>query len=137
MHFRPWPVFALATLSYAQRVRGEPEVAWLSGALGFGVRLSADGSWFAVELRSEAVLERIFVNANDRATGRSESAAELRLGPRLGVDALAQLYSNWQFFLGAQGSVLRPEIVIEVGDSEVTRASAAGWSLLTGLRYVP
>jgi hypothetical protein len=137
LHFKPWPVFALTTLSYTQRVRGEPQVTWLAGSLGFGVRLGLDDSWFALELRSEAALERLFVKATERDSGRDESGAEWRLGPRLGVDALLRLHHDWQFFFGGQGSILRPEVVIEVQNAEVTRVPAAGWALLAGFRFAP
>jgi hypothetical protein len=129
------PVFFSGSISYAWRPGTAPSVSWLSEGLGFGVRIGTQGAAVAAELRTELIAEQWLIEAEEAE--RSESEWVARFGARMGLDTLWRLTPKVWLLVGAQGSVLRPEIAVEVGAQPVERVPAYGLSALAGIRFVP
>lgn len=132
MSFSQLPVFALGSIAYAARASGEPDMAWFTGSLGFGVRVEV-AARAAFELRSEAVLETVSIRASDGT--RSGQARRTRWGPRLGLDLNIRVAERWIFVIGAEAAALRPEVVVDVGGSTVDRLPPFAWGFISLLRY--
>ncbi|MET0792131.1 MAG: hypothetical protein ABW061_11470, partial [Polyangiaceae bacterium] len=82
--FSELPIFALGSAAYTVRVSGAPSSSWVSGSLGFGVRIGFARQRGALEVRTEGVLESVSFEATDGT--RTARARRTRFGPRLGLD---------------------------------------------------
>jgi hypothetical protein len=131
----PLPLFVTAAAGYESRLEAQPSVAWLVGAVGLGVRVGSLRAPLALELRSEAVLERVAIGADDPSGDGHEAAARWRFGTRWSAEGVWSWSESLGLVAGAQLTVLRPSVVIEVRDEAVERAPAVSWGAFLGLRY--
>jgi hypothetical protein len=130
---RRFPLFPTATLRYSAQ-SGEPTLRWVSGALGVGVRIGSFDSPLGAEVRSELVAESMTLMAEDRATGEADRATRLRFGSAFGVGLVWSPAPRWSLFAGAQASVMRPEVEIDVRGEHRGTMPAFNWSALAGAR---
>ncbi len=130
--FSELPVFALATGAYTVRGSGSPDSTWLTGSLGFGVRLAFTRR-AALELRTEAVLESVSFHAVDGE--RSSSARRARWGPRFGLDLSGYLRKNLALVGGLEAAALRPGVDIAVHGNTVDRLQPFSWGFISAVRY--
>ncbi len=126
------PMFAFVSGAYTARGSGTPNSTWLTGSLGFGVRLAFSRS-AALELRTEAVLESVTFHAADAE--RSSSARRARWGPRLGLDMSGYIGGNFALVGGVEAAALRPGVAIAVAGTTVDRLQPFSWGLISALRY--
>jgi hypothetical protein len=133
----PWPVFVIVSGAYETRLQDQPDVSWWDLTLGAGVRIGSNDAPLAAELRAEAVAEHVSVQAFDDDSGSSEAAGRWRFGPRLGLDAIWTFSSRLGLVVGAEASLLRPAVVIDLHDRTVEQAPAVGWGSFWGLRLAP
>jgi hypothetical protein len=131
--FAPTPVFAFASGAYTVRRAGTPNISWLTGSLGFGVRVGFARQRAALELRSELVVESLSISASDGQ--RVDSAHRIRLGPRLGLDLSGYLTKDLALVAGAEAGGLGPQVVIEVRGEPSERLSTFAWGFISALRY--
>lgn len=127
------PVFALGSLAYTVHSSSTPDIVWLTGSLGFGVRVGFAAQHVALEVRTEAVVESLSFSATERS--RTASAQRTRWGPRFGLDLSARVSDRWGLVLGAEAAALRPSVVIDVRGSTVDRLPPFSWGFISALRY--
>ena len=127
------PLFGFASAAYTVRGEGAPGLAWFSGTLGVGARAPFAGQHAALELRGEAVLESLSIQASDGA--RTEGARRTRYGARLGLDLVGYLTSNLALLAGAELGLLRPGVQIVVNGVTVERLRPAAWGFISAFRY--
>jgi hypothetical protein len=133
----PMPLFLSAAAGYESRLEAQPAVAWLVGSAGLGVRVGSLWAPLAAELRSELVVQRVAIEAENPAGAGQAGATRWRLGPRWSAEGVWSWSESMGLLAGAQLTVLRPSIVIEVGNEVVERALPGSWGLFLGLRYSP
>jgi len=133
----PWPMFGIASGGYGTRSKDQPDVSWWYAALGAGVRLGSSAAPLSAELRTEAVAERVSVQAVDPDSGRSAAAERWRFGPRVGLDGVWSFSERLGVVAGAQAAVLRPAVVIDLNGSTVEEVTAFSWGTFWGIRFVP
>jgi hypothetical protein len=131
----PLPLFLTAAAGYESRLEGQPSVAWLVGAAGLGVRVGSLRAPLGLELRSEMVVERVAIGADDPAGEGHEDAARWRFGPRWGIEGVWSWTESLGLLAGAQLTVLRPSVVVELQDEVVETAPAFSWGFILGVRY--
>jgi len=128
------PMFAFASGAYTVRSSGSTDLSWLSASLGAGVRVGFARQRAALEVRAEAVLETLGIQATDGE--RSESARRTRFGPRLGLDLSGYWAQNWALVLGAEAGALGPRVVIDVPSrGQTEQLPPFVWGLLSAVRY--
>ncbi|HEY3256995.1 MAG TPA: hypothetical protein VGJ91_23725 [Polyangiaceae bacterium] len=130
--FSSVPVFAFGSLAYTVQSSQGADLSWLTGSLGAGLRLGFARQRAALELRGEAVLETLGIQATDGE--RSESARRARFGPRLGLDLSANLSKGWAVVAGAEAGVLGPRVVIDVA-GQTQELPPFVWGLISAVRY--
>jgi len=129
--FSEVPLFAFASAAYTVRSSGGTDLNWLGGSLGAGARLSFAQQRAAFEVRGEAVLETLGVQASDGQ--RTESARRTRFGPRFGLDWSGYWAKNWALVLGAEAGVMGPRVVLDIaGQSEELPPFV--WGILSAVR---
>jgi len=126
------PVFAVASGAYMVRSSGTPDSTWLTGSLGFGVRLAVTPR-AALELRTEAVLESVTFHAS--AGERSSHARRTRWGPRFGLDLSGYVTKNLALVGGLEAAALRPGVEIAVAGDTVDRLEPFSWGFISAVRY--
>jgi len=126
------PVFAFASTAYTVRSSGGTDLNWLTGSLGAGARVGFAGQRAALELRGEAVIETLGIQATDGQ--RTESARRARFGPRLGLDLSGYWAKNWAIVVGAEAGVLGPRVVLDVA-GQTEELPPFVWGVLSALRY--
>jgi hypothetical protein len=126
------PIFALASGAYTVRSSGGTDMTWVTGSLGAGVRVGFARQRGALELRAEAVLETLGIQASDGV--RSESARRTRVGSRFGFDLSGYLAKNWAVVMGGEAGVLGPRVVIDVA-GQTEELPPFVWGVLFALRY--
>ena len=131
--FSGLPVFAFGSAAYAVRASGTPDSTWLTGSLGFGVRIGFAQQRAALELRTEGVLESVSFHASDAT--RSQRARRTRWGPRLGLDVSGSLTKNLALVLGGEVAALHPGVDIAVGGQNVDRLPPFAWGFISLVRY--
>jgi hypothetical protein len=131
--FSDLPVFALGSAAYTVRVSGTPDSTWLTGSLGFGVRIGFAQQRAALELRTEAVLESVRFHASD--TTRSQRAQRTRWGPRLGLDVSGSLTKKLALVIGGEAAALHPSVDIALGGQDVDRLPPFAWGFISVVRY--
>jgi hypothetical protein len=115
--------------------RGEqPTVRWLDGSMGITVRLGDWNSTLGGELHCDGVMERMWLTADDPARGVSEVARRWRFGGRLGGEAIWGFAPPAAVFVGAEASLLRPEVIVSIGGDDVGTEPPVRWASSTGLR---
>jgi hypothetical protein len=131
------PTFVMASVGYERGLETLPDVSWLIGGLGIGVRLGASTAPLAAELHTELVATRVEVAAERTDPPRQESDSRLRFGPRLGLDGVFGFAPELALVAGAQGSVLRPAVAIDIEGRRAERAPAFSWGGFLSLRWAP
>lgn len=132
--FSSVPVFAFASAAYTVQSSQSTDLSWLTGSFGAGVRVGFARQRGALELRAEAVIETLGIQATDGQ--RSESARRARFGARLGLDLSGYLTKNWAVVAGAEAGVLGPRVVIDVASAGQTQELPPFvWGFLSALRY--
>lgn len=89
----------------------------------------------ALELRSEFLVERVSIGADDPSGTGREEATRWRFGPRLGADGVWSWSESMGLLAGAQLTVLRPAIVVDLQEQTVERAAPVSWGVFLGVRY--
>jgi hypothetical protein len=131
----PFPLFLTVAAGYESRLARQPSVAWLVGAAGVGVRVGSLRAPLGLELRSEMVAERVAIGADDPAGDGHEEADRWRFGARWGAEGVWSWTESLALLAGAQLTVLRPSIVVELQDEVVETAPAFSWGFILGVRY--
>jgi hypothetical protein len=129
------PLFVLASASYGVRASEEPDVSWLSGAVGVGVRIGRRAAPLTAEIHTSGAIERWALSASE--SQRSDKDSVTRFGPRLGVDVVWATADRVHLFVGGRLAMLRPEIRIDVRGENVEQLSPMMGSLLVGFRFRP
>ena len=106
------PLFVFASGAYTIRAAGTPDMAWVTGSLGFGAHVGFARERLALEVRTDAVLESVNIHASDGA--RAENASRTRVGPRFGLDFAANFAKKLDFVAGLEVAALRPRVDIDV-----------------------
>jgi len=130
-------IFLITSLGYERRMEDMPEVAWLTGGVGMGVRVGSPTAALGAELRSELVGAWLRISAERSDPPRQESETRVRFGPRLGLDAIWSFAPELGAVAGVQGAVLRPAVIVDIGGQTVERAPAFSWGGFFGLRWAP
>ena len=131
--FADVPVLAFTSVAYTVRGSGTPDITWLTGSLGFGVRVGFGRDLAALDVRAEGVLESVSIHATDGA--RSESAQRTRLGPRFGLDLSGYFTKNLALVAGLEAAALRPRVDISVAGSTADRLPPFNWGFISAVRY--
>jgi len=131
--FSELPVFAFGSLAYTVRGRGTPELTWLTASVGFGVYVALDHGRYALDVRTEGVLESVGIRASDGT--RTESTQRTRMGPRFGLDLGAYVAKNLALLVGAEAAAFRPGLDISIGGREVSRLPPFNWGFISAVRY--
>lgn len=131
----PLPLFLIAAAGYERRLESQPTVSWLLGSAGLGVRVGSLRAPLALELRSEVVVQHVAIGADDPSGTGHEEATRWRFGSRWGVEGAWFWSESLGLLAGAQLTVLRPSILIEVRGEPVERAPGFSWGGFLGLRY--
>jgi hypothetical protein len=121
--FEPSPLFASIGGGYESALGAEPQLAWSFGTLGLGAR-AVPGPPLSLELRAELMVQRVAIEA-------------WRAGGRFGVDGVWSWSARLGLIGGAQVSLLRPSVVIDVRDQPVERAPTLSGGFFLGFRYSP
>jgi hypothetical protein len=137
---RPWPSVPLAgLLSLRVAARDdEPSVLWSTlgagviGHIDLGVARPAPG--FALELRVEALAQRIDVTVHDAISGASESGYMVRYGCAAGIELSYRLGPTFALFAGGETSLLWKRFVLEVEGRDVNVEYVSGFAALAGVR---
>ena len=131
--FRSLPLFAFASGAYTVRGSGRTDLSWLTGSLGVGARVGFAQQRAALEVRTEAVLETVGIEASDG--DRSEQARRTRFGSRFGLDLSGYWAKNWAVLLGAEAGALGPRVTIDVLGQQVEQLPPFFWGFVSALRY--
>jgi len=132
--FSNLPVFAFTSSAYTLRSSKRTDLAWLTSSVGLGAQVRFAHQRAALEVRTEAVLESVGIQATDGA--RIESARRTRFGPRFGLDLSGYWAKNWALVVGAEAGALGPRVVIDVrGQPAAEELPPFVWGVLSGLRY--
>ena len=132
--FSGLPVFAFTSGAYTVRSSKSTDLAWLTSSVGVGAQVRFAHQRAALEVRTEAVLETVGIQATDGA--RTENARRTRFGPRFGLDLSGYWAKNWALVAGAEAGALGPRVVIDVrGQSAAEELPPFVWGFLSGLRY--
>lgn len=87
-----------------------------------------------LEVVGEVVGEHVLLSARDGETGRSESAQQVRVGGRLGVNLAVRVSGRTGVVVGADASALSPPVRVVVEDVVVGREPTARLGGWLGLR---
>ncbi len=137
---RPLPSLPLAGLisfRFAGR-EGEERVLW--STLGVGVMGHIDlgaappATGFALELRLEALAQRVDVAVRDALSGLSASGYKLRYGGAVGLELSYRMSASFALFAGGETSLLWKRFVLEVDGRVVNVEYASGFAAVAGLR---
>lgn len=132
--FANLPLFGLASVAYTVRSSGGTDLNWLTGSLGAGARLGFAHERAALDIRAEAVLETLAIQATDGE--RSESARRTRAGARFGLDLSGYWAKNWALVVGAEAGALGPRVVLDIaGVSHSEELPPFVWGLVSTIRY--
>ena len=131
--FADVPVLAFTSVAYTVRGSGTPDITWLTGSLGFGVRVGLGRNLAALDVRAEGVIESVSIHATDGV--RSESAQRTRLGPRFGLDLSGYFTKNLALVAGLEAAALRPRVDISVAGSAADRLPPFNWGFISAVRY--
>lgn len=131
------PIAALLALRLATRLSShvdDPDVLWTTPGLGLLGHIALGRSAFALELRAEALVQRIDAVAESAATGRREAGVATRYGGALGLEASALLSDHFALFAGAEASMLWPRFVLEVQGRDAGVERGTQLAALAGVR---
>ncbi len=116
----------------ATSLNGAARAEWLGGSVGLGICLTecASHAWLAVV--GEGVIEHTEVEVERNE--RTERAGAWRGGGRLGLVGALRLTRLFGFWVGADATLLEPEVVVRVQSQPVDRESPLRWAAAGGIR---
>lgn len=115
---------------------GIPTATWIGGDLGIVARWGAWNAAYGAELRAGATLECLSLGASEPLTGERDRRVAWRAGGRLGLEAGVLLRDPLVLFAGAEASLLRPEVQIEVAGEPAGSDPPVGVGVWAGLRIL-
>lgn len=124
--------FPILALSYAQSggsIRAGQFRAWL----GLGGELPLGDSPFSLELSGACVGERLSLSASRE--DEVDRANRFRIGGLAEADVVWTPTEVSHFFLGAQASMMWPNVEVNEGSEPVDHEGFFGWSGLGGVRF--
>lgn len=139
---RPWwalPGVPLRVLGQARWRTAEAAMdlraQWMSGALGLTAVLPIPQTVLSLELRTEALIELVHVQATDQDSGRKEAASLLRFAPRAGAELTFRLAAPWALLVGSDAEYLGRPLRVDVAGQPA--GAETSWALqgLVGLRF--
>ena len=131
----PVPFAGTASLRGAQRF-AEPSVRWLSGTLGAAWLVVPQLTTVGLELRAEAALQNVRVEAEPPAGEGDDSASgnAWRFGGIAGADAWLQLGAGVALVAGVELALLRPKVHLDIGGEAAGIDPALSWVGILGVR---
>jgi hypothetical protein len=130
------PLAGTASVRAAQRFT-EPTVRWLSGTLGLIWLPVPQLSTAGLELRAEAVLQNVRIEADppEGAAGSDSQAGDAwRFGAAGGADAWLQLGGGIALLTGFELTLLQPRVYLDIGGDAAGNDPALAWSATFGFR---
>lgn len=126
------PVRPLFGLDWAA-ASGMADAIWLEGSVGAALRLEPFGAPLGLELRVEALAQRLSLSA--QRGDRSDREWLTRYGARTGLDVVLELTTGFAIVVGGQGSLVTPEYSVEVEAEPAGGEHVPAWDVLGGARF--
>jgi hypothetical protein len=131
---RPLRAVALAGLRYGQAMGDRPAVRFWTFDLAYAARIGPwSGSW-RLDFRAAAVLQQVRASAVEPTTGLNDVASTNRFGMRLSVAPALRFAPSMYAVAAFEGSVLRPELFVDVEDVEALALPATTFGAFIGVR---